>query len=65
MIPDADYFMGQAFRPRYNPGVCTGTVVPPTSVSPGFWVGLAVAQMDDPPGWMPGDEFEEIRKASH
>ncbi len=31
----------------------------------GFWVGLAVAQMDDPPGWMPGDEFEEIREASH
>ncbi len=28
----------------------------------GFWVGLAVAEMDDPPGWVPGDEFEEVRR---
>ena len=26
-----------------------------------FWVGLHVANTDEPPGWKPGDEFEEIR----
>ena len=27
-----------------------------------FRVGLAVAEMDDPPGWKPGDEFEAVRQ---
>jgi Zn-dependent M28 family amino/carboxypeptidase len=27
-----------------------------------FWVGLAVSEMDDPPGWRPGDEFEAMRE---
>ena len=27
-----------------------------------FRVGLAVAEMDDPPGWKPGDEFEAVRE---
>lgn len=27
----------------------------------GFWVGLAVANADDMPRWMPGDEFEAAR----
>ena len=26
-----------------------------------FWVGLHVANADDPPGWKPGDEFESVR----
>ncbi|MDH3627251.1 MAG: M28 family peptidase [Acidobacteriota bacterium] len=28
----------------------------------GFWVGLSVANMDSPPGWVAGDEFEGTRK---
>ena len=27
-----------------------------------FWVGLHVANADDPPGWKPGDEFESVRQ---
>ena len=27
-----------------------------------FKIGLAVAEMDDPPGWKPGDEFEAVRQ---
>ncbi len=27
-----------------------------------FWVGLHVANADEPPGWMPGDEFEAVRE---
>jgi Zn-dependent M28 family amino/carboxypeptidase len=27
-----------------------------------FWVGLSVAEADEPPGWKPGDEFEAIRR---
>ena len=27
-----------------------------------FWVGLSVAESDELPGWMPGDEFEAIRR---
>ncbi len=27
-----------------------------------FWVGLHVANADEPPGWKPGDEFEAIRR---
>jgi len=27
-----------------------------------FWVGLHVANADEPPGWKPGDEFEAVRQ---
>ena len=27
-----------------------------------FWVGLHVANVDETPGWKPGDEFEAIRQ---
>ena len=30
----------------------------------GFWVGLIVANADDMPTWVPGDEFEAARKAA-
>jgi Zn-dependent M28 family amino/carboxypeptidase len=30
----------------------------------GFWVGLAVANADAMPSWLPGDEFEAVRKAA-
>jgi Zn-dependent M28 family amino/carboxypeptidase len=30
----------------------------------GFWTGLIVANADDMPAWLPGDEFEAARKAA-
>ena len=30
----------------------------------GFWTGLAIANADEMPAWVPGDEFEAARKAA-
>jgi Zn-dependent M28 family amino/carboxypeptidase len=30
----------------------------------GFWTGLSVANADEMPSWLPGDEFEAVRKAA-
>jgi Zn-dependent M28 family amino/carboxypeptidase len=30
----------------------------------GFWVGLAIANAAEMPSWLPGDEFEAVRKAA-
>ena len=30
----------------------------------GFWVGVAIANADAMPSWLPGDEFEAVRKAA-
>jgi len=30
----------------------------------GFWTGLSVANTDAMPSWLPGDEFEAVRKAA-
>ncbi len=32
--------------------------------SVGFWTGLIVANADEMPSWVPGDEFEAVRKAA-
>jgi Zn-dependent M28 family amino/carboxypeptidase len=30
----------------------------------GFWIGVAVANADEMPSWLPGDEFEAVREAA-
>jgi hypothetical protein len=32
--------------------------------SVGFWTGLIVANADEMPSWVSGDEFEAVRKAA-